>query len=103
MRRDKAIAEGIEITGEEPVNFFMAIHYPESNLKIMDYNRVLKSLNGLTPEEFLGKVQESYEVRPNSCDDPCPSQKFECSLYLDKKWYTCRVKEEKIDRVNPVK
>ena len=49
-RRDQAIAEGIEVTGDEPFNFFMAIHYPESFLKIMDYNRVLKSLNDLTTE-----------------------------------------------------
>lgn len=48
MRRDKAIAAGQEVTGEEPFNFFMAIHYPESNLKIMDYNRVLKTLNELS-------------------------------------------------------
>lgn len=50
------------MTGEEPFNFFMAIHYPESNLKILDYNRVLKSLNGISNEEFLGKIAESYDI-----------------------------------------
>jgi uncharacterized protein (DUF1015 family) len=50
MRREKAREAGHEVTGDEPFNFFLAIHYPESNLKIMDYNRVLKSLNGLTTE-----------------------------------------------------
>ena len=49
-RRDRAFANGEEVTGEEGFNFFMAIHYPESNLKILDYNRVLRSLNGLTSE-----------------------------------------------------
>lgn len=42
--------------------FFMAIHYPESTLKILDYNRVLKSLNGLTPDDFLAQVSASYDV-----------------------------------------
>ena len=56
MRRDGAHARGEEITGEEPFMFFMAIHYPESNLKILDYNRVLRSLNGLTIEEFVSRV-----------------------------------------------
>jgi len=54
MRRDKALAEiaetGGSLTGEEPFNYFMAIHYPESQLHILDYNRVLLSLNGLTTE-----------------------------------------------------
>lgn len=50
MRKEKALATGHEVKGDEPFNFFMAIHYPESNLKIMDYNRVLKALNGLTDE-----------------------------------------------------
>ena len=50
MRREKAKESGQEVTGEEPFNFFMAIHYPESNLKIMDYNRVLKSINEMSNE-----------------------------------------------------
>lgn len=40
----------------------MAIHYPESNLKILDYNRVLKTLNDIPKEEFLGKISESYDI-----------------------------------------
>jgi len=42
--------------------FFMAIHYPESNLKILDYNRVLKSINDLNEEQFLEKIGESYDI-----------------------------------------
>jgi len=60
IRRDKAIEEGIEITGEEPFNYFMSIIYPENQLHILDYNRVLKSLNGLSSEEFLEKLSSSY-------------------------------------------
>jgi len=50
IRRDAALEAGQEVTGEEPFNYFMSIIYPDSQLKIMDYNRVLKSLNGLTSE-----------------------------------------------------
>lgn len=83
----------------------MAIHYPDSNLKIMDYNRVLKTINGLSNEHFLAKISESYDVQGPMEDneDPRPTQKNECTLYLDSKWYRLKVKEEKIDKSNLVK
>lgn len=82
----------------------MAIHYPESNLKIMDYNRVLKSINDLSSEQFIEKMSESYHIDPIAeGSDFKPKAKFNCSLYIDKKWYSCTVKEEKIDKSNPVK
>lgn len=64
MRRETAKANGVELTGEEPFNYFMAIHYPETNLKILDYNRVLKSLNGKSADEFLAQVSLSYNLEP---------------------------------------
>lgn len=94
---------GQEVTGEEDFNFFMSIIYPDTQLKIMDYNRVLKSLNGLSVDEFLDKLRESYEVRPlDVLERREPTEKFECSLYLEQKWYKCKVKPEKIDLSNPV-
>ena len=70
----------------------------------MDYNRVLKSLNGLTNEQFLEKVGDVFEIRQLvDGENPKPRAKFECSLYLDKKWYALRFKEEKIDTSTPVK
>jgi hypothetical protein len=53
----------------------MAIHYPESNLKIMDYNRVLKTINGISNEDFLAKIGESYDIRGplESSADPKPT------------------------------
>jgi len=82
----------------------MAIHFPESNLKILDYNRVLKTINDLTPEQFLEKISDSYEIKPvEEGDDPKPKAKQWCSLYLDKKWYALKVKDEKVDKTNPVK
>ena len=65
--------------------FFMAIHFPETNLKILDYNRVLRTLNGITNDEFLNKVGEAYELSPlEEGGDPKPRKKGECSLYLGK-------------------
>ena len=87
MRREAALAKGEQITGEEPFMFFMAIHYPESMLNIMDYNRVLRTLNDIPTEEFIQKVAESYDISPiEEGQDPKPTKKGQCSLYIDKKW-----------------
>ena len=73
MRREAANAQGTALTGEEPFNYFMAIHYPETNLKILDYNRVLKTLNGISSDEFLARVSESYVISPiEEGNDPHP-------------------------------
>ena len=52
------------MTGEEPFNFFMTLFYPADNLMIMDYNRVLKTLNGYTPQEFIECLEESFDIEP---------------------------------------
>lgn len=69
---------------------------------IMDYNRVVKDLNGLTAEEFLKKVQELFDVTPVSKEDRKPQKKGDFSMYLAGKWYLCTIRET--DRSNdPVK
>jgi len=103
-RRDRAIEKGIAITGQEDFNFFMALHYPVSNLNIMDYNRVIKSLKGLSTQEFLDKVSESYTIRKKDIGEtPNPKQKFESSLLIENEWYEIRVKPEKIDNSSPIR
>lgn len=92
----------MHITGEEDFNFFMAIHYPVTNLNIMDYNRVIRSLKGLSPTDFLEKVSESYIIRKRAPgESPKPTKKYESSLYLDKEWYYMMVKPEKLDESSP--
>jgi len=104
IRREKAAQEGQAISGEEPFNFFMAIHYPESNLRIMDYNRVLRTLNELTPEQFLERVGESYVVHgPLDEELPRPAKKGECTMFLGGRWYRLQVKEETLDKSNLIK
>lgn len=63
-RKMKAIAAGHQVTGEEPFNYFMALHYAADNLLIMDYNRVVKDLNGMTPAQFLERLSEHFEIAP---------------------------------------
>lgn len=63
IRKQKYIDAGKEVTGEESFNFFMALHYPADNLMILDYNRVLRGLNGLTPSEFIEKLSENFHIK----------------------------------------
>ena len=56
--------EGVEVTGEESFNYFMSILYPANSLKVLDYNRVLKTLNDMSPDEFKERVSEYYDVAP---------------------------------------
>lgn len=71
----------------------------------MDYNRVLKSLNDLTEEQFLERVSESYDIKGPLVpeDDPYPKTKGQCSLFIGKKWYSLQVKDDKIDKSNLIK
>ena len=85
--------------------FFMSIYYPESNLKIMDYNRVLKSINDMSPDEFISKIGVSYDIEayPEGYTNYKPTKKGECSLFIKNKWYKLRVKSEKLDETNLIK
>ncbi|HRH42469.1 MAG TPA: DUF1015 family protein [Pyrinomonadaceae bacterium] len=72
-------------TGEEEYNFVIAALFPAEELKILPYNRVIKDLNGLTNEEFLAKLGESFEITENA--DPSPTARGTFSMYLDGKWF----------------
>ncbi len=75
-------------TGDEEFNFFMAVIFPDNQLKIYDYNRVVKDLNGLSKEEFLAKVSEKWNVTPiPEGENFAPQKKHTISMYLDGKWY----------------
>jgi len=75
-------------TGKEEYNFFMAVCFPASQLRIMDYNRVVKDLNGLSKEEFLQKLSENFQVTPKGETVYHPAKLHNFSLYLDKQWYS---------------
>ncbi len=75
-----------DYTGEEPFNFILSVLFPDDQLTILEYNRVIRDLNGLTPEEFLDRIRESFAVCPE--EGPYrPERKGLFGLYLGKRWY----------------
>ena len=96
-------------TGNEEYNYFMAVCFPESELAIIDYNRVVKDLNGFTPEEFLKALEEDFEVslatKPR-CGRPAkpyaPTQLHNFSMYLGDKWYSLTAKPGRYDDNDPI-
>jgi uncharacterized protein (DUF1015 family) len=83
-------AQNPNATGEEDYEFFMAVLFPHDQLKIMDYNRVVKDLNGLSPEQFMGKVKEKFDVEPATERQPQAPTTF--GMYLGGKWYSLKAK-----------
>jgi len=75
-------------TGKEEYNCFMAVCFPASQLRIMDYNRVVKDLNSLSKDEFLQKLSENFQVTPKGETVYHPAKLHNFSLYLDKQWYS---------------
>ena len=89
-------------TGNEEYNYFMAVAFPESNLKIIDYNRVVKDLNGLTPEEFLAKLSEDFIIEKKGKEIYTPSGLHNFSLYMGGEWYSMQAKEGRYDDADPI-
>ena len=90
-------------TGDEEYNYFMAVCFPETQLKIIDYNRVLKDLNGLTPEQFLSALEEDFTVTPYEGEGEChPSHLHNFSMYLGGKWYSMETKPGRYDDNDPI-
>ena len=80
-------------TGNEEYNYFMAVCFQASQLTILDYNRVVKDLNGLTSEEFLGALKKNFTVEDKGTDIYKPAKLHEFSLYLDGRWFALEAKE----------
>lgn len=83
-----------DYTGDEEFNFFMAVIFPDNDLKIFDYNRVVKDLNGNSKEEFLDKIKEAgFEVEEKGSDIYYPEGKHIFAMFLDGKWYKLTAKD----------
>ena len=89
-------------TGNEEYNFFMAVCFPGSQLKILDYNRVVKDLNGLAPEEFKEALKTDFELRDEGTEIFKPSRLHEFSMYLGGRWYSLRAKPGRYDDSDPI-
>ena len=79
-------------TGNEEYNYFLAVCFPENQLHVMDYNRVVRDLNGLTPEEFLHRLSENFVVEDKGTSIYRPEALHTFGLYLGKHWYKLTAK-----------
>ncbi|MGN0214853.1 MAG: DUF1015 domain-containing protein [Muribaculaceae bacterium] len=89
-------------TGKEEYNFFLAVCFPESHLKIIDYNRVVKDLNGMSDDEFLSKLAENFDVECKGEDIYQPSALHNFALYLGGKWYSLTAKVGTYNDSDPI-
>lgn len=88
--------------GTEEYNYFMAVCFQASQLTILDYNRVVKDLNGLNSEEFLKALSKNFDVVEKGADIYKPDHLHNFSLYLDNKWYSLTAKQGTFDDKNPI-
>jgi uncharacterized protein (DUF1015 family) len=88
--------------GTEEYNFFLAVHFPASQLTIFDYNRVVKDLNGLSEHEFLNKLSENFTVEEKGEKEYKPDKLHNFGMYLNKKWYSLTVKQGTFNENDPI-
>lgn len=89
-------------TGAEEYNFFLAVHFPHDQLQIIDYNRVVKDLNGHTPESFLEQLTDSFTVERRGGTQAKPQGLHEFGMYLAGEWYALRAKPGTFEDADPV-
>ncbi len=88
--------------GDEEYNYFMAVCFQASQLTILDYNRVVRDLNGMSPEQFLAALEKNFTVECKGTEEYRPQQLHEFSLYLEGKWYSLIAKAGTYDDADPI-
>ena len=88
--------------GDEEYNYFMAVCFPASQLTILDYNRVVKDLNGMTEEQFLSALSKNFTVTDKGTEPYRAAQLHEFSLYLGGTWYSLKLKDGLCDESDPI-
>ena len=95
--------ENPQYNGTEEFNFFLAVLFPAKTLSIMDYNRVVKDLNGNTKVEFINKINDKFDVEKTGSKEPfAPWEKHTFGMYLDSEWYVLRAKPDTFNEKDPV-
>jgi uncharacterized protein (DUF1015 family) len=95
--------ENLDYKESDEFNYFMSVIFPDEDLFIMDYNRVVKDLNGNNAEEFMTKVKEKFEVEKSNGDSPYrPLEKHSFGMYLEGSWYSLKAKKGSFDPKDPV-
>lgn len=88
--------------GDEEYNYFLAVAFPASHLKIIDYNRVVKDLNGMSPAEFLKALDKDFIVEDKGTEEYRPTVLHNFSLYLDGRWYSLTAREGRYNDADPI-
>ncbi len=88
--------------GDEEFNYFLAVHFPDNQLTIIDYNRVIKDLNGLSESELLEKLSEDFDIKLEGSEIYKPNKLHEFSMYLGGKWYSMQTKEGRYNDNDPI-
>lgn len=95
--------ENPDYTGKEEFNFFLSVAFPASELAIIDYNRVIKDLNGMTNQEFLSKIENNFIVtKLDGSNAYHPEKTHTFGMYLDNSWYKLEAKPNSFDKSSPV-
>ncbi|HRH12079.1 MAG TPA: DUF1015 family protein [Bacteroidia bacterium] len=89
-------------TGKEEYNFFLAVHFPDNQLHIMDYNRVVKDLNSLTEEQLLEKISQNFDVEKKGTTTFRPTGLHNFGMYLNKNWYSLTAKKGTYNDADPI-
>lgn len=89
-------------TGKEEYNYFLAVHFPDNQLSIIDYNRVVKDLNGLSKEEFLEKLTTVFEIEQNGTEIYKPNTLHNFGLYLEGCWYSLTARPGTFNDADPI-
>lgn len=89
-------------TGEEEYNYFLAVAFPASHLRIIDYNRVVRDLNGLSEEEFLKRLENDFAVEDKGTEIYRPDRLHNFSLYLGGRWYSLTPLEGRYNDADPI-
>lgn len=89
-------------TGNEEYNYFLTVIFPDNQLKIIDYNRVVKDLNGLTPQQLIEKLKDTFEVKEMGTDIYTPNKLHNFSMYLEGKWYSLTAKPGNYNDSDPI-
>ncbi len=88
--------------GTEEYNYFMAVHFPDNQLQIIDYNRVIKDLNGLSPHEVISMLEKGFVVEEKGTRTYRPRKLHNFSMYLEGKWYSLTAREGTYDDNDPI-
>lgn len=91
-----------EHTGREEYNYYLAVCFPAEQLTILDYNRVVRDLNGLTPDELLRRFEEDFEVRDRGPENFRPERAHQFALYLGGRWYSLDARPGTFDPEDPI-